>query len=159
MASCIRIFAWILSALISISFVVFGLIKLTPQILPEAHKHVVSEFKRFAEVHPITHFGYKVDANKLRIQIGVIEVICGICVAIGPRLAKIIGCLVLSSAMVGTLYVHYALNEKREKLVIFSLWLLLLFIRLNLFFMPIKNYKAADSKEVAEEKGGTKKTN
>lgn len=76
--------------------------------------------------------GYTIDPNKLRIQIGAIEIICGLLLLIGPRIAKVLSSLVLASTTIGALYVHYILDDPLEKLACFAIILLMVFVRLNL---------------------------
>ncbi len=87
---------------------------------------------RFAKVHPAVLYGYHIDPEKYMKQIGVTELAAATFILIGPRFLKMLGCLFLSSIMIGAMYTCYMLQESYGKIAIPTVMLLLLFLRLNM---------------------------
>lgn len=110
---------------------------------------------RFSKVHPAVRFGYQIDPLKFMPQIGYIEIVCGIFLCIGGRVARLISSLLLASIMVGALYFKYVLKDPREHLIFTGGVLLLLFLRLNLFVSEdsIKQVKKNDKTENVKNSG------
>jgi len=127
-----KIFTGVLSACLAFIFISFGIIKLTPYVSREVHKQVYREFVKYSQVHPAVMFGYQIDPKKFMPQIGAIEVVCGTLMVIGPRIAKVLSCLVLSSVLVGGMYFIFMLGQPLQYLIGFAVLLLLLLVRVNM---------------------------
>lgn len=67
------------------------------------------------------------------LQIGAIEVVCGILLLIGPGITKMLSCLVLSSLVMGGLYFMYVLKDNQFRVVTLLFALFLLLLRLNMY--------------------------
>ena len=109
-------------------------------------------------MHPAAKiYGYDIDPKKFMPQVGIIEIIAGTFVVVGPRLTRMLCCLVLSSIMVGTLYFQHAGNKPREYWIAPAVILFLTFIRLNMFLSPTTTTITVEKKKSKKEKKQTKK--
>lgn len=69
-------------------------------------------------------------------QVGIIEIVAGVFLVIGPRITRLLSCLIMSSIMVGALFFVYKSKKPNEEMTVPAVVLFLAFIRLNLFFSP-----------------------
>jgi len=156
MGRCRTIFVGLVTGLLAFVFITAGAIKLTPKISVQAHKRMYRDFVQYAKLHPAVKFGYDIDPKKFMPQVGVVEVIAGTFLVVGPRLTRMICCLVLSSLMVGALYFVKAANKPREEWVVPAVVLFLTFIRFNLFLSPTVIVTEKEKKKNKKEKKAKK---
>ena len=90
-------------------------------------------------------------------QVGIVEIIAGTFLVVGPRLTRMLSCLVLSSVMVGALYFLHAANKPREHWIVPAILLFLTFIRLNMFLSPTVTTSSQEKKKQKKEKKKSKK--
>ena len=88
-------------------------------------------FVEFAKVHPAAlWYQYKIDPDKYRTQIGVLELACATFLVFGPRPVKMLCCLILSSIMFGAMFSEYMIG-KNEKVLVPAIMLFLVFLKIH----------------------------
>nr|XP_021153110.1 transmembrane protein 35B [Columba livia] len=70
-----------------------------------------SEFVRFAQVFPLTEFGFTPEPGQYLEVVGWVEVVAGLLLAFGPQLLQEISNFVLSVVMIGAIYTLLVLRE------------------------------------------------
>ncbi|XP_064897729.1 transmembrane protein 35B [Columba livia] len=100
-----------LRVLLGLFFVLTGLGKLSELLSAELHRHMKSEFVRFAQVFPLTEFGFTPEPGQYLEVVGWVEVVAGLLLAFGPQLLQEISNFVLSVVMIGAIYTLLVLRE------------------------------------------------
>ncbi|KAK2518581.1 Zmym6nb [Columba livia] len=100
-----------LRVLLGLFFVLTGLGKLSELLSAELHRHMKSEFVRFAQVFPLTEFGFTPEPGRYLEVVGWVEVVAGLLLAFGPQLLQEISNFVLSVVMIGAIYTLLVLRE------------------------------------------------
>ncbi|OPJ71759.1 transmembrane protein 35B [Patagioenas fasciata] len=100
-----------LRVLLGLFFVLTGLGKLSELLSAELHRHMKSEFVRFAQVFPLADFGFTPEPGWYLEVVGWVEVVAGLLLAFGPQLLQEISNFVLSVVMIGAIYTLLVLRE------------------------------------------------
>ncbi|XP_068274115.1 transmembrane protein 35B isoform X2 [Nyctibius grandis] len=100
-----------LRVLLGLFFMLTGSAKLSEQLSADLHRHMQSQFVRFAEVFPLKEFGFVPEPGRYLEAVGWVEVVAGLLLAFGPQLLQEISNFVLSVVMIGAIYTLLALRE------------------------------------------------
>ncbi|NXJ88866.1 TM35B protein, partial [Corythaixoides concolor] len=100
-----------LRVLLGLFFLGTGAVKLSDQLSADLHRHMKSQFVRFAEVFPLKEFGFVPEAGRYLEVVGWVEVVAGLLLAVGPQLLQEISNFVLSVVMIGAIYTLLVLRE------------------------------------------------
>ncbi|XP_065506780.1 transmembrane protein 35B isoform X1 [Caloenas nicobarica] len=100
-----------LRVLLGLFFLLTGLVKLSELLSAELHRHMKSEFVRFAQVFPLKEFGFVPEPGWYLEVVGWVEVAAGLLLAFGPQLLQEISNFVLSVVMIGAIYTLLVLQE------------------------------------------------
>ncbi|NXS59761.1 TM35B protein, partial [Brachypteracias leptosomus] len=100
-----------LRVFLGLFFLLTGLAKLSELLSAELHRHMKSEFVRFAEVFPLKEFGFAPEPGQYLLVVGWVEVVAGLLLAFGPQLLQEISNFVLSIIMIGAIYTLLVLRE------------------------------------------------
>ncbi|XP_052847962.1 novel acetylcholine receptor chaperone isoform X2 [Drosophila gunungcola] len=74
-----------LSVLLGLFFIFVGTLKLTPHISKDLYKDLRTEYVKYAKVFPLTAlFGVKVPSKWYRRTVGILEIVCGLAMALIP---------------------------------------------------------------------------
>uniref|UniRef100_A0A8D0ENC0 Transmembrane protein 35B n=1 Tax=Strix occidentalis caurina TaxID=311401 RepID=A0A8D0ENC0_STROC len=90
-----------LRVLLGLFFLLTGAVKLSDQLSADLHRHMKSQFVRFAEVFPLAEFGFVPEPGRYLAVVGWVEVVAGLLLAFGPQLLQEISNFVLSVVMIG----------------------------------------------------------
>ncbi|KAM6045180.1 transmembrane protein 35B [Chlamydotis macqueenii] len=101
----------VLRVLLGLFFLLTGAAKLSEQLSADLHRHMKSEFVRFAEVFPLKEFGLAPEPGRYLEVVGWTEVVAGLLLAFGPQLLQEISNFVLSVVMIGAIYTLLVLRE------------------------------------------------
>ncbi|XP_075630061.1 transmembrane protein 35B [Balearica regulorum gibbericeps] len=100
-----------LRVLLGLFFLLTGAVKLSDQLSADLHRHMKSEFVRFAEVFPLKEFGFVPEPGRYLEVVGWVEVVAGLLLAFGPQLLQEISNFILSVIMIGAIYTLLVLRE------------------------------------------------
>ncbi|GAB0199464.1 transmembrane protein 35B [Grus americana] len=100
-----------LRVLLGLFFLLTGAVKLSDQLSADLHRHMKSEFVRFAEVFPLKEFGFAPEPGRYLEVVGWVEVVAGLLLAFGPQLLQEISNFILSVIMIGAIYTLLVLRE------------------------------------------------
>ncbi|XP_068773445.1 transmembrane protein 35B isoform X1 [Struthio camelus] len=100
-----------LRVLLGLFFLLTGAAKLSDRLSADLHRHMQSQFVRFADVFPLKDFGYKPEPGRYLEAVGWVEAAAGLLLAVGPQLLQEISNFVLSIVMIGAIYTLLALKE------------------------------------------------
>ncbi|XP_074018300.1 transmembrane protein 35B [Numenius arquata] len=100
-----------LRVLLGLFFLLTGAVKLSDRLSADLHRHMKSEFVRFAEVFPLKEFGFVPEPGRYLEVVGWVEVVAGLLLAFGPQLLQEISNFVLSVIMIGAIYTLLVLRE------------------------------------------------
>ncbi|KAF1572678.1 Transmembrane protein 35B, partial [Eudyptes moseleyi] len=100
-----------LRVLLGLFFLLTGVAKLSDQLSADLHRHMKSQFVRFAEVCPLKEFGFAPEPGQYLEAVGWAEVVAGLLLAFGPQLLQEISNFVLSVIMIGAIYTLLVLRE------------------------------------------------
>ncbi|XP_074782429.1 transmembrane protein 35B isoform X1 [Athene noctua] len=100
-----------LRVLLGLFFLLTGAAKLSEQLSADLHRHMQSQFVRFAEVFPLADFGFVPEPGRYLAVVGWVEVVAGLLLAVGPQLLQEISNFVLSVVMIGAIYTLLVLRE------------------------------------------------
>ncbi|KAM6335096.1 transmembrane protein 35B isoform 2-T2 [Alca torda] len=100
-----------LRVLLGLFFLLTGAVKLSEQLSADLHRHMKSEFVRFAKVFPLKEFGFAPEPGQYLEVVGWVEVVAGLLLAFGPQLLQEISNFVLSVIMIGAIYTLLVLRE------------------------------------------------
>ncbi|NXS44992.1 TM35B protein, partial [Balaeniceps rex] len=100
-----------LRVLLGLFFLLTGAAKLSDQLSADLHRHMKSQFVRFAEVFPLKEFGFAPEPGRYLEVVGWVEVVAGLLLAFGPQLLQEISNFVLSVIMIGAIYTLLVLRE------------------------------------------------
>jgi len=119
----------VLSLTLGLFFIMLGQFKVTPKFFPDVHEDMRREFGRLNKVFPFYQVtGWRPFAKNYRFAFGLLEIICGtVLVIIHRGIPSQIANVVLLTLMLTTVYTHYALHDKFERMapsLVFSLLLL-----------------------------------
>ncbi|XP_014204427.1 transmembrane protein 35A [Copidosoma floridanum] len=107
-----------LSILLGLFFVFAGTTKLTSYTSKELHKDLRKEYVKYAKVFPLAAtLGFKVPSKWFRRVVGSLEIISGLAMALVPsKKIKNASNGVLVMLMLLSLYSHYMVNDKFERI-------------------------------------------
>ncbi|NXU47172.1 TM35B protein, partial [Turnix velox] len=100
-----------LRVLLGLFFLLTGALKLSELLSAELHRHMKSEFVRFAEVFPLKDLGLAPEPGRYLEVVGWLEVVSGLLLAFGPQLLQEISNFILSVTMIGAIYTLLVLRE------------------------------------------------
>ncbi|XP_050765937.1 transmembrane protein 35B isoform X1 [Gymnogyps californianus] len=100
-----------LRVLLGLFFLLTGAAKLSEQLSADLHRHMKSQFVRFAEVFPLKEFGFVPEPGQYLEVVGWVEAVAGLLLAFGPQLLQEISNFVLSVVMIGAIYTLLVLRE------------------------------------------------
>ncbi|NWV72183.1 TM35B protein, partial [Malurus elegans] len=100
-----------LRVLLGIFFSLAGVLKVSDWFSADLHRHMASEFVRFAKVFPLREFGFVPEPGRYLVTVGWLEVTAGLLLAFGPQLLQEISNFILSVIMIGAIYTLLALRE------------------------------------------------
>ncbi|NXW65072.1 TM35B protein, partial [Eurystomus gularis] len=100
-----------LRVLLGLFFLLTGLAKLSEQLSADLHRHMKSQFVRFAEVFPLKELGFAPEPGQYLLVVGWVEVVAGLLLAFGPQLLQEISNFILSVIMIGAIYTLLVLRE------------------------------------------------
>ncbi|NWW95622.1 TM35B protein, partial [Rhynochetos jubatus] len=100
-----------LRVLLGLFFLLTGAVKLSDRLSPDVHRHMQSEFVRFAEVCPLKELGFTLEPDRYLEVVGWVEVVTGLLLAFGPQLLQEISNFILSVIMIGAIYTLLVLRE------------------------------------------------
>ncbi|XP_042649650.1 transmembrane protein 35B [Tyto alba] len=101
----------LLRRLLGVFFLLAGAVKLSDRLSADLHRHMKSQFVRFAEVFPLSEFGLVPEPGRYLEVVGWVEVVAGLLLAFGPQLLQEISNFVLSVVMIGAIYTLLVLRE------------------------------------------------
>ncbi|NWT09512.1 TM35B protein, partial [Vireo altiloquus] len=97
--------------LLGLFFFLTGALKVTDWLSVDLHRHMASEFVRFAGVFPLKELGFVPEPGWYLVAVGWVEVTAGLLLAFGPQLLQEISNFILSVVMIGAIYTLLALRE------------------------------------------------
>ncbi|NXD81899.1 TM35B protein, partial [Halcyon senegalensis] len=100
-----------LRVLLGLFFLLTGTAKLSEQLSADLHRHMKSQFVRFADVFPLKEFGLAPEPAQYLAVVGWVEVVAGLLLAFGPQLLQEISNFILSVIMIGAIYTLLVLRE------------------------------------------------
>ncbi|EDW80151.1 novel acetylcholine receptor chaperone [Drosophila tropicalis] len=106
-----------LSVLLGLFFIFVGALKLTPHISKDLYKDLRTEYVKYAKVFPLTAlFGLKVPSKWYRRTIGILEILCGLAMALIPyHKVKNAANITLLVLMVLGIYQHWMVSDPFER--------------------------------------------
>lgn len=130
-----------LSILLGFSFICMGLLKVSQVIDKELHRDVRKTFKNFAKVFPILpNLGVYVSAKYYRLTVGYTELVGGLILLLLLPFRRIQllanGSLLIVSLL--TVYSHYVLKDKFERIAPYLVFALMLSCRMVVFYQVLK---------------------
>ncbi|KAL2296015.1 hypothetical protein Nmel_017546 [Mimus melanotis] len=90
-----------LRVLLGLFFSLTGALKVSDWLSADLHRHMASEFVRFAKVFPLKELGFVPEPGRYLVAVGWVEVIAGLLLAFGPQLLQEISNFILSVVMIG----------------------------------------------------------
>ncbi|NXI04418.1 TM35B protein, partial [Pachycephala philippinensis] len=97
--------------LLGLFFFLTGALKVSDWLSADLHRHMASEFVRFAQVFPLKELGFVPEPGGYLAAVGWVEVTTGLLLAFGPQLLQEISNFILSIIMIGAIYTLLALRE------------------------------------------------
>ncbi|XP_065359053.1 novel acetylcholine receptor chaperone [Calliphora vicina] len=106
-----------LSILLGLFFVFVGTLKLTPHISKDLYKDLRTEYVKYAKVFPLTAlFGIKIPSKWYRRTVGVLEIVCGLAMALIPyHKVKNTANVTLLILMLLGIYQHWMVSDPFER--------------------------------------------
>ncbi|KAI8126417.1 hypothetical protein FF38_07534 [Lucilia cuprina] len=106
-----------LSILLGLFFVFVGTLKLTPHISKDLYKDLRTEYVKYAKVFPLTAlFGIKIPSKWYRRTVGVLEIVCGLAMALIPyHKVKNTANITLLILMLLGIYQHWMVSDPFER--------------------------------------------
>ncbi|XP_013100884.1 novel acetylcholine receptor chaperone [Stomoxys calcitrans] len=106
-----------LSILLGLFFVFVGTLKLTPHISKDLYKDLRTEYVKYAKVFPLTAlFGIKIPSKWYRRSVGVLEIVCGLAMALIPyHKVKNAANITLLVLMLLGIYQHWMVSDPFER--------------------------------------------
>lgn len=106
-----------LSILLGLFFVFVGTLKLTPHISKDLYKDLRTEYVKYAKVFPLTAlFGIKIPSKWYRRTVGMLEIICGLAMALIPyHKIKNAANITLLILMLLGIYQHWMVSDPFER--------------------------------------------
>uniref|UniRef100_A0A8C3UFG2 Transmembrane protein 35B n=1 Tax=Catharus ustulatus TaxID=91951 RepID=A0A8C3UFG2_CATUS len=90
-----------LRVLLGLFFSLTGALKVSDWLSADLHRHMASEFVRFAKVFPLKELGFVPEPGRYLVAVGWVEVTAGLLLAFGPQLLQEISNFILSVVMIG----------------------------------------------------------
>ncbi|KFO60236.1 Uncharacterized protein ZMYM6NB, partial [Corvus brachyrhynchos] len=90
-----------LRVLLGLFFFLTGALKVSDWLSADLHRHMASEFVRFAKVFPLKELGFVPEPGGYLAAVGWVEVTAGLLLAFGPQLLQEISNFILSVVMIG----------------------------------------------------------
>lgn len=144
-----------LSLLLGTFFIFIGSLKVTQLIHREMHREIRRNFIQYVKVFPIKDkwLGFKLTPKFYRLFVGYLEIICGSLLVALPNNWKLknVSTVILIMSNLLSLYTHYKLNDKFERLAPSIVFSLMLVCRL-IVYMQVKKrteneYKTKEREE------------
>ncbi|KAH8274996.1 hypothetical protein KR018_008734, partial [Drosophila ironensis] len=106
-----------LSVLLGLFFIFVGTLKLTPHISKDLYKDLRTEYVKYAKVFPLTAlFGLKVPSKWYRRTVGILEIVCGLAMALIPyHKVKNAANVTLLVLMLLGIYQHWMVSDPFER--------------------------------------------
>ncbi|XP_037933643.1 transmembrane protein 35A [Teleopsis dalmanni] len=106
-----------LSILLGLFFVFVGALKLTPHISKDLYKDLRTEYVKYAKVFPLAAlFGLKIPSKWYRRTVGILEIVCGLAMALIPyHRVKNAANVILLILMVLGVYQHWMVSDPFER--------------------------------------------
>ncbi|XP_039963653.1 novel acetylcholine receptor chaperone [Bactrocera neohumeralis] len=106
-----------LSILLGLFFIFVGLLKLTPAISKDLFKDLRTEYVKYAKVFPLaTMFGFKLPSKWYRRTVGILEITCGLAMALIPyHKVKNAANVTLLLLMILGVYQHWMVSDPFER--------------------------------------------
>ncbi|SPP76966.1 transmembrane protein 35A [Drosophila guanche] len=106
-----------LSVLLGLFFIFVGTLKLTPAISKDLYKDLRTEYVKYAKVFPLTAlFGVKIPSKWYRRTIGILEIVCGLAMALIPyHKVKNVANVTLLVLMLLGIYQHWMVSDPFER--------------------------------------------
>ncbi|EDV38792.1 uncharacterized protein Dana_GF24822 [Drosophila ananassae] len=106
-----------LSVLLGLFFIFVGTLKLTPHISKDLYKDLRTEYVKYAKVFPLTAlFGLKVPSKWYRRTVGILEIVCGLAMALIPyHKVKNAANITLLVLMLLGIYQHWMVSDPFER--------------------------------------------
>ncbi|XP_064541689.1 novel acetylcholine receptor chaperone isoform X1 [Drosophila montana] len=106
-----------LSILLGLFFIFVGTLKLTPHISKDLYKDLRTEYVKYAKVFPLTAlFGVKIPSKWYRRTVGILEIVCGLAMALIPyhKIKNVANVLLLLLMLLG-IYQHWMVSDPFER--------------------------------------------
>ncbi|KAH8398297.1 hypothetical protein KR215_003156, partial [Drosophila sulfurigaster] len=106
-----------LSILLGLFFIFVGTLKLTPHISKDLYKDLRTEYVKYAKVFPLTAlFGIKIPSKWYRRTVGILEIVCGLAMALIPyHKVKNVANVTLLLLMLLGIYQHWMVSDPFER--------------------------------------------
>ncbi|KAL7732053.1 hypothetical protein ACLKA6_015815 [Drosophila palustris] len=106
-----------LSILLGLFFIFVGTLKLTPHISKDLYKDLRTEYVKYAKVFPLTAlFGVKIPSKWYRRTVGILEIVCGLAMALIPyHKVKNVANVTLLLLMLLGIYQHWMVSDPFER--------------------------------------------
>ncbi|KAH8296878.1 hypothetical protein KR054_012414 [Drosophila jambulina] len=106
-----------LSVLLGLFFIFVGTLKLTPHISKDLYKDLRTEYVKYAKVFPLTAlFGVKIPSKWYRRTVGILEIVCGLAMALIPyHKVKNAANVTLLVLMLLGIYQHWMVSDPFER--------------------------------------------
>ncbi|XP_017842491.2 transmembrane protein 35A [Drosophila busckii] len=106
-----------LSVLLGLFFIFVGTLKLTPHISKDLYKDLRTEYVKYAKVFPLTAvFGVKIPSKWYRRTVGILEIVCGLAMALIPyHKVKNVANVTLLLLMLLGIYQHWMVSDPFER--------------------------------------------
>ncbi|XP_030380141.1 transmembrane protein 35A [Scaptodrosophila lebanonensis] len=106
-----------LSILLGLFFIFVGTLKLTPHISKDLYKDLRTEYVKYAKVFPLTAlFGLKIPSKWYRRTVGILEIVCGLAMALIPyHKVKNAANVTLLVLMLLGIYQHWMVSDPFER--------------------------------------------
>lgn len=145
-----------LSLFLGAFFVFVGTLKISQFVHREMHREIRRNFIQYAKVLPLNEklIGFKVTPKVYRLAVGYLEILCGSLLIALPndwRLKNASNLVLLASNLL-TLYTHYKLNEKFERLAPWIVFSLMLICRLVVYWQVKRRFENQDKIKEREER-------
>lgn len=145
-----------LSLFLGAFFVFVGSLKVTQLIHREMHREIRRNFIQYARVFPLTEkmIGFKLTPKLYRLAVGYLEIVCGSLLVVLPNdwRLKNVSTVVLMLSNLLSLYSHYKLNDKFERLAPSIVFALMLACRLVVYLQVKRRIENEGKQKLREER-------
>lgn len=145
-----------LSLFLGTFFIFIGSLKVTQLMHREMHREIRRNFIQYTRVFPIGEkaIGFKLTPKQYRLAVGYLEIVCGSLLVVLPNQWRLknVSTVVLMLSNLLSLYSHYKLNDKFERLAPSIVFALMLACRLVVYLQVKRRIENESKQKLREER-------